>query len=424
MEKSNYPQYTLPPPEAARIYPNMMRRIMFWCVGVFAIFLRLITFPIRCCYSKKTNTYLVYEPYGMGDVIALQPFVLALAKSGSKVIVAIKQEWQEVLPPHENITIVPINVSYSKYRNKKHGLVGTTLHTSRLLRKEARGAIGLDVRGDVRSICIMYMTGCRRVESFNRYFTANDCSVPCGSVSVRRAIDRTLLRYELNKLLLPSLAQEYFSSPTLTHLIDPATKCDMIGGAIALVPLAGWNGKEWIPEAWKGLIYSLKSRGQKLVLVHGPKEREQAVAAIGGNAMLGAVDIVEATTVGAWVNILISARAVAPAKHFSGSAVTDSGYSNSSRAIQPSKADAPRDVSDSVLVTSLRAVQSLNALSLTVTISLLNLTLTTVLLPSKQPSPTVITLKPPNLVGSFTSVSSPTYLMSSTAEPASTLMYS
>lgn len=310
MEKSNYPQYTLPPPEAVKIYPNMMRRIMFWCVGVFAIFLRLITFPIRCCYSKETNTYLVYEPYGMGDVIALQPFVLALAKSGSKVIVAIKQEWQEIIPPHENITIVPINVSYSKYRNKKHGLIGTTLQTARLLRKEARGAIGLDVRGDVRSICIMYMTGCRRVESFNRYFTANDCSVPCGSVSVRRAIDRTLLRYELNKLLLPSFAQENFSSPTLTHLIDPATKCDMIGGAIALVPLAGWNGKEWIPEAWKGLIYSLKSRGQKLVLVHGPKEREQAIAAIGGNALLGAVDIVEATTVGAWVNILNSARAV------------------------------------------------------------------------------------------------------------------
>jgi ADP-heptose:LPS heptosyltransferase len=235
---------------------------------------------------------------------------MALAKSGGRVIVAVKEEWQEIFPKHDNIKLVSVNVSYSKYRNKKAGLLKSFLDTVRVLREEASGAIGLDIRGDVRSICLMYLAGCTKVESFNRYFTANDCSVPCGSVSVRRAIDRTLLRYELNKLLLPSFAQEYFSLPTLTHLIDPATKCDMIGGAIALVPLAGWNGKEWIPEAWKGLIYSLKSRGQKLVLVHGPKEREQAVAAIGGNALLGAVDIVEATTVGAWVNILNSARAV------------------------------------------------------------------------------------------------------------------
>ena len=121
---------------------------------------------------------------------------------------------------------------------------------------------------------------------------------------------------------------------------------------------------------------------------------------------------------------LTSARAVQPAKHLSGTSVTDSGYSNSVRAVQPSNADTPNEVRFLVFFTSTRAVQSLNAASLTVVILLLNLMLVILELPSKQPAPTVITSKLLIFAGILTSVSLPTYLIISTAEPASTLMYS
>lgn len=308
-ENSLHPKYTKPLPKAVAIYPNMPRRIAFWSIGVFAIFLRLITVPFRC-FSKKSNTYLVYEPYGMGDVIALQPFVLALANSGSKVIVAVKEEWQSILPEHENIKLVPTNVSYSKYRNKKAGLLKSFLDTARALREEASGAIGLDIRGDVRSICLMYLAGCTKVESFNRYFTANDCRVPFGCVSKRYSIDRAALRFELNKQLLPKSAEEKFTPPDLSHLIDPATEEVLEQGTIALVPLAGWSGKEWIPESWASVIASLKDKGHNLAVVFGPGERELAIAAIGGAEAAANVQLREATTVKAWVNILNSASCV------------------------------------------------------------------------------------------------------------------
>lgn len=304
-ENSLHPKYTKPLPKAVAIYPNMPRRIAFWSIGVFAIFLRLITVPFRC-FSKKSNTYLVYEPYGMGDVIALQPFVLALANSGSKVIVAVKEEWQEILPKHENVKLVPTNVSYSKYRNKKIGLFKTLISTVRILRCEARGAVALDIRGDVRSICLMYLAGCSKIESFNRYFTANDCRVPLGSVSKRVKIDRTLLRYELNKLLLPKAALEKFTFSDLSHLIDPATAQGLPAETVALVPLAGWDGKEWIPEAWKELISKLNSSGKNIAVVYGPNEQEKAMSAVGTTG----VKFVEAVAVKEWVNILNSASCV------------------------------------------------------------------------------------------------------------------
>lgn len=304
-ENSLYPKYTMPLPEAVAIYPNMPRRIAFWSIGVFAIFLRLITWPFRC-FSKRPNTYLVYEPYGMGDVIALQPFVLALANSGSKVIVAVKEEWQEILPKHENIKLVSTQVSYSKYRNKKAGFLKTLISTARILRSEARGAVALDIRGDVRSICLMYLAGCTKVESFNRYFTANDCMVPCGSVSKRVKIDCTLLRYELNKLLLPKAALEKFTFSDLSHLIDPATAQGLPAETVALVPLAGWYGKEWIPEAWNELISKLNSSGKNIAIIHGPNEQDKAKSAVGTTD----VKFIEAATVKDWVNILNSVSCV------------------------------------------------------------------------------------------------------------------
>lgn len=309
MGNSIKPKYSKPLPQPTAIYPNVQRRVAFWCFGVFAIFLRLLTLPRRC-FKKRQNTYLVYEPYGMGDVIALQPFVMALAKSGGRVIVAVKEEWQAIFPKHDNIKLVSANVSYSKYRNKKAGLLKSFLDTARALREEASGAIGLDIRGDVRSICLMYLAGCTKVESFNRYFTANDCRVPFGCVAHRYSIDRVALRFELNKLLLPKSAEEKFTPPDLSHLIDPATKEALEQGTIALVPLAGWSGKEWISESWASVIASLKDKGHNLAVVFGPKEREQAIAAIGGAEATANVQLKEATTVKAWVNILNSASYV------------------------------------------------------------------------------------------------------------------
>lgn len=309
MKNRDYPRFTISPPEDVKIYPNLIRRFAFWCVGCVAIILRIITFPIRR-FLKKRDLYLVYEPYGMGDVIALQPLVVAIAKSGGRVIVAIKKEWHEIIPKHENIILLPINVSYSKYRNKKAGVLSTIFHTSQLLRSVGCGAIGLDVRGDVRSITMMYLAGCSRVESLSRYYTANDCRVPCGCVARRHKIDKSLLRFELNKAFLPQTAEAYFTAPDVLHLLNENATLTISKKRVALVPLAGWFGKEWLPEAWKEFIGILIKNDYDVIVLCGPGEREKVIDSVGGGALLDEIEFLEQKSVGEWVNALYGSDCV------------------------------------------------------------------------------------------------------------------
>jgi ADP-heptose:LPS heptosyltransferase len=294
------------PPSTRPILPSWPRRAAFALLGVFAALVRVLTLPWRVRRRDTHRRIVVLEPYGMGDVLALQPLVRAWCEAGREVVVGTRAEWHPLLVPHPNLTCLGVRPAWTaadprrKYRGLWSGAGGLPALTRRL-RPVARGARGVDVRGDVRSVILLYLAGCGTVETLTHYFTANDCLV-FPLAARRRPVDRTVERWRLNAVFA---ADEGLSlePPSVEHLRSPVA--ESVPGRVGLVPLTPWIGKQWQPAAWREVAEGLRARGRTPVVLCGPGDRAAATAAVGG-----ALPVDEVADVAGWVAALARCAAV------------------------------------------------------------------------------------------------------------------
>ncbi|MGI5869503.1 MAG: glycosyltransferase family 9 protein [Kiritimatiellia bacterium] len=303
-------RYNAPPPDpATRITPSFVRRVAFALGGLAAVALRLFTAPWRARLARRRGAdapVFLYEPYGMGDVIALQPLVRAHLDAGRAVVLAAKPAWADLVPPHPAFSFVPVSPGYTSYdpRRKYRGFFRQARRLARALRPHAAGADGIDVRGDVRSLVILYLAGCGRVRTLPRYFTANDCRVvPLAArfVPLRRDVSRRLV----NAAFAPEGAT--LDRPTMKHLM-PSGGVVPDPRRIGLVPLTPWAGKQWVPERWRDVVQKLKAAGFTPVVLCGPGERAAALDATACEP--GDVDCREADSPRRWVALLAKCGAI------------------------------------------------------------------------------------------------------------------
>lgn len=302
-------RYSMPPPTNRKIRPSLKRRIVFALVGVAAVLVRLLTAPWRAKVShsrKDDRPVFLYEPYGMGDVLALQPLVVTHLATGRRVILASRPQWSEIIPPHPRFTFVPVSPKYASTdpAEKYQGFIRDVFSVARTLRVHAAGSEGIDVRGDVRSLVILYLAGCGSVHTLPRYYTANDCLVmpfAAHRVPLRRDVSRRLL----NGAFAPAGAVLPRSS--VNHLL-PSGAVMPDSRRVGLIPLTPWEGKRWIPELWRETIHKLKARGFQPVVLCGPKETDDAIQAVGG-AITG-MEFREADGVRKWVALLTKCGSV------------------------------------------------------------------------------------------------------------------
>ena len=303
-------RYNLPPPDpATRIAPSFGRRVAFAFGGLAVVVLRALTAPWRARHARRRGVdapVFLYEPYGMGDVLALQPLVLAYLDAGRRVVLAAKPAWREIVPPRPGFTFAPVSPVYTAYdpARKYQGFLRGAWSLARALRPHAAGADGIDVRGDVRSLAILYLAGCGRVRTLPRYFTATDCRVmPFAAhvVPLRRDVSRRLV----NAAFAPPGAT--LGRPTLRHLM-PAGGVIPDPRRVGLVPLTPWAGKRWPPERWRELARRLQAAGRIPVVLCGPGETAEALAATGFAA--GEIECREAEGVRRWVPLLAKCGAV------------------------------------------------------------------------------------------------------------------
>ena len=303
-------RYNIPPPApATRIVPSFARRAAFALGGIAAVAARLLTAPWRARLARRRGAdapVFLYEPYGMGDVVALQPLVLAHLAAGRKVVLAAKPAWGCLVPPHPAFTFAPVSPAYTAYdpARKYRGFFRDAWALAKALRPHAAGADAIDVRGDVRSLVILYLAGCGRVRTLPRYFTANDCRVaPFAAPFVE--LRRDVSRRRVNAAFAPPGAE--LQRPTLKHLM-PAGVVVPDPRRVGLVPLTPWAGKRWPPERWREIAQKLKASGRAPVVLCGPGERAAALAAAGCGA--DDVECREADGVRKWVALLAKCGAV------------------------------------------------------------------------------------------------------------------
>lgn len=302
-------RYSMPPPVNRKIRPSLKRRLMFTLVGIAAVLVRLLTAPWRAKASRSHSddrVVFLYEPYGMGDVLALQPLVVAHLAAGRRVILAARAPWRELIPPHPRFTFAAASPKYASYSpsEKYKGFVRDVLSLARALRVHAVGSEGIDVRGDVRSLIILYLAGCGSVSTLPRYFTANDCIV------MPLAAHRVPLRSDVSRRLLNGAfapAGAVLPRSSVRHLL-PSGAVIPDFRRIGLIPLTPWEGKCWIPELWREVLVKLKARGFHPVVLCGPGESFPALAAVGAEGLN--LECREANTVRKWVALLAKCGSV------------------------------------------------------------------------------------------------------------------
>lgn len=292
-------RFSSPPAPKSRILPPLTRRIAFFALGVAAILVRIATAHHRAKLARQRHEppIFIYEPFGMGDIIVLQPLVLTWLTAGRHVVLAAKPTWAEIVPPHPAFTFIAVSPTYanSNSTRKHHGLFKELHALSRTLNPHVAGSIGIDVRGDVRSIILLYLAGCRTVRTLPRYYTANDCCVPpfaAQRVKLIRNVSRRIVNTAFGPLDTP------LSRPSLSHLL-PKTGVIPDANRIGLVPLTPWGGKRWIPENWREIILRLRTEGFNPVLLCGPDETAAAIEAVNGSDLQ--LECREADSVRSWV---------------------------------------------------------------------------------------------------------------------------
>ena len=237
------------PYSTKRIYPPWFKRcvwsILCWRCRLTATFLQKLR-PVT-----PSQNIVVLEPFGMGDVVALQPLVWVLCEEGKTVTAICREAWLPIFRPHPNLRTVSLRQDFA-YR--KH--FRQAVKAIRRCHDTMRPATGIDPRGDIRSVLALWLSGiCNRVETLECYFTANDCPIPHGAATAVHPVDRTVERYKVSQVF----ATLPLEPPTLGHLKQNAIATMQNGKTVGFITNTPWEGKRW--RKWAELEMALKTRG-------------------------------------------------------------------------------------------------------------------------------------------------------------------
>jgi ADP-heptose:LPS heptosyltransferase len=265
----------------------------------FARHLDRVGMALRAMRRRKAREnsgqhVLILEPFGLGDVISHEPMIRRLQDSNFRVSFCGGPEWKPLFP---NVNWVESFVPWGRHaRAEKYAWAEYSSSEFRKflfrLRATGRDAVGIDTRGDIRSVLLLYMAGCREVITTSSYVGSDLRISPSAATVVE--VSRTHRRWESNLRCLQPLGieQGQTSPPAFPHLRVSASQTEQ---TIGLMPVAPWRGKLWIPERWQALSNLLRREGWQVRALCGPRQAESAALAVGKT-----VEVVECTSVEEW----------------------------------------------------------------------------------------------------------------------------
>jgi ADP-heptose:LPS heptosyltransferase len=240
---------------------------------------------------------LILEPFGFGDLISFEPLVRCLRETGREVVLCAKPEWRALFPPSPNQQWLDLWLPWATHNERAKYRFGSYLgqpwrQSLREIRRVGRGAIGIDTRGDIRSVLFLQWAGCRRVLSLSTYLGSNV------TVSKRAAelvpFNPRVRRWELNLAFLEPLGLKVDTAavapPYFPHLASrPAPSVRAVG----LMPVAPWRGKLWLEDKWRQLTGELRRVGCEVRAFCGPRQGELARKQVGTDLEIAECDSVE-----------------------------------------------------------------------------------------------------------------------------------
>lgn len=245
----------------------------------------------------------------MGDVIALEPTVSSLLARGRRVVLCAKSAWRGVLPRHARLEWIEADLPWTryagreKYRPSSYRAPGFREALERL-RSVAPSAIGVDLRGDVRSMMLLWAAGVPRLLALSHY-VGTEAAIPAYAATLVHASSRQP-RWRQNLAVLEPLgcATADAVRPPRIARARPAREASGVP-TVGVIPLAPWAGKHWPLDRWRALRTELAARGIETAALCGPGQA-RAVDAI----FEGALRAVECTGIDAWIDAVDATRCI------------------------------------------------------------------------------------------------------------------
>jgi len=279
----------------SRIHLSLRHYFIFWLLAIATLLVRFFCSRERSSIRRVA----IVEPYGLGDIVSLQPLVSFLVHHGWSVHIVAQERWQPVL---KNFQTGWSNVSGGW---SIMGFKEFFMTCWRLKNEIPSGSIGIDPRGDVRSIFFLALAGCPQIYSLDHYI-GTDLRLPWFLACLIKENAETHQRWQITKGFADAIESgaSTWNKPDITHLVSgkPAPAPQRIG----IVPVAPWKGKLWRPDAWAELINQMVERGYEPVVVCGPNQHRESVSATSGSN----VPIAEAKTIKELAETLRGCRAI------------------------------------------------------------------------------------------------------------------
>ena len=236
---------------------------------------------------------VVLEPYGMGDLISLLPLLAELEKIGQKTTLLAKAPWLDLVDEVPGLGLIAVDLPWSSYLGKAKyrfqtlaGLRATITN----LRKSVGGAVGIDPRGDIRSILFLQLIGCSKVFSLD-YYLGTDAKVPrwaAQTLPIAQGRRRWQIALDFTKVLGIAPCNP---PPPRIHRPLASSASESIVGLICAAP---WRGRLWPIDRWRNLVDNLVASGRRIVGLCGPGQEKFTSQTLGG------VEIRSCNSVYAW----------------------------------------------------------------------------------------------------------------------------
>ncbi len=250
---------------------------------------------------------LIIEPFGMGDTLALQPLISQLHSCGLEVVLAIKPQWQELIPDAHVYGRINCCLPWAAYERKDKYRIASYFKSSfrnlmNDLKTAGAGNIGIDPRGDIRSIFLLNLAGCKEIYS-SAHYVGSDLKIP-GGVSDLVELPRDIVRWKQLLLFAQRFdCESYSEPPSLCHLVskDSIKTCFRDRKRIALLPIANRPGRIWPARNWQQLLGELQKKDLFPLLLCGPGQKQNAETLLGG-----CMEATECQSINQWINTLQS----------------------------------------------------------------------------------------------------------------------
>ena len=287
------------------IHLGLRKRIAALVLGFLAVLLRFVRETINLFQPRASAKVLILEPFGLGDVISLEPLARSLGEKKFQVIICARLEWRVLYG--EEVTWMPSRIPWGYHQAQmKYRLADYFSPAFRRFMKElrqaGRGSIGLDPRGDIRSVILLYLAGCRKVITLSNYL-GSDLAMFAGAAK-QIPFSSKLRRWEMNLNFLQALgvAEAKPSPPFFKHLGSGPSESSR---RVAIIPVAPWPGKFWESTKWQELIKQLPERGWRPRGLCGPGQKQIAESETGK-----AIEFSECSSIESWAKQLNQFSAV------------------------------------------------------------------------------------------------------------------